>query len=96
MTLPPRRESSPRLAKAKFSPSNLTVSSTITAPPIQHLKQDITELNRTASSGHGTVTTLAPPEVKNAASSSIDDSTSIDESSSAISKDNSSSMSPGE
>lgn len=96
MTLPPRRESSPRLAKAKFSPSNLTVSSTITTPPIRNSKQDINELNCTASSGHGTVTTLAPPEVNNAASSSIDDSTSIDESSSAISKDNSSSMSPGE
>jgi hypothetical protein len=91
MTLPPQRESSPRLAKAKFSPSNLTVSSTIITPPIRNSKQDITDLNRTASSGHGTVTTLAPPEVKNAASSSIDDSTSINESSSAsaISKDNS-------
>ena len=94
-TLPARRESSPRLAaKAKASPSNQTVSSNITTPPIRNSKQDITQLHPTAS-GHGAVTTHAPPDV-NAASSSIEDSTSIDESSSAISQNNSSicSMSP--
>ena len=94
-TLPARRESSPRLAaKAKASPSNQTVSSNISTPPIRNSKQDITQLHPTAS-GHGAVTTHASPDVK-AASSSIEDSTSIDESSSDISKNNSSirSMSP--
>ena len=93
MKLPPRRQSSPRAAKAhQSSPSNMTISSTLTTPPMRNSKQDINELDCTAS-GHGTVTTLAPPDVNNAASSSIDDSISIgDESSSAISKDNSSSM----
>jgi hypothetical protein len=93
MKLPPLRQSSPRAAKAhQSSPSNMTISSTLTTPPMRNSKQDINELDCTAS-GHGTVTTLAPPDVNNAASSSTDDSTSIgDESSSPISKDNSSSM----
>ena len=83
-----RRKSSPRLAaKAKASPSNQTVSSNITTPPIRNSKQETTQLHPTAS-GHRAVTTHAPPDV-NAGLSSIDDS-SIEESSSAISKDDSS------
>jgi hypothetical protein len=73
MKLPPLRQSSPRAAKAhQSSPSNMTISSTLTTPPMRNSKQDINELDCTAS-GHGTVTTLAPPDVNNAASSSTDD-----------------------